>query len=96
MRREDKYGYITVKFKRAQYEWLLNFLNREWDDETCFRLDEGAHDASYLKDILGVYKALLGNPKDFIGQLVYYDDLKHKIMDIKEVEGEPFDEDENY
>lgn len=88
MRKKDKKGNIIIKLTEGQYYWLLRFFNREWDEEVNYRLEEGAHDVSYLKDLLGVYRALLGTPACGIAEMIDYEDLKGKIKDLEEVKGE--------
>lgn len=88
MRKKDKKGNIIIKLTEEQYYWLLRFFNREWDEEVNYRLEEGAGDVSYLKDLLGIYKALLGTPTCGIAQMIDYNDLKDKLDEMEEIRNE--------
>ena len=88
MRKKDKKGNIIIKLTEDQYYWLLRFFNREWDEEADYRFNEGAGDTSYLEDLFGIYKALLGTPTCGMAQIMDDDDLRDKLDDMEEIKNE--------
>lgn len=88
MRKKDKNGNIIIKLTEEQYYWLLRYFNREWDAEVDYRVNEGAGDTSYLEDLFGIYKALLGTPTCGMAQKIDDDDLRDKLDDMEEIKNE--------
>ena len=77
---------IKIVLTKAQQTWLLKFLNREWDEEVEYQWRNQQSDTSYLKDMLDVYRALLGLTNSFITAMVNADDIESKQKQIDALE----------
>ena len=77
---------VKIVLTEEQQTWLLKFLNREWDEEVEYQWRNQQSDTSYLKDMLDVYRALLGLTNSFITAMVNADDIEEKQKQINALE----------
>lgn len=76
---------IKIQLTEEQQTWLLRFLNHEWYEELNYQEINGDTDTTYLEDMLEVYCAILGKPKDVFSAISNKFDIEDKLKEIKEL-----------
>lgn len=79
-------GTVKIELTEEQQRWLLQFLNREWNEEVEYQWRNQESETDYLKDMLDVYEALLGKTDSWIIAYSINEDIESKKKQIKELE----------
>ena len=77
---------IKIEMTEDQQRWLLQFLNREWNEEVEYQWRNQESETDYLKDMLDVYEAILGKTNSWIIAYSINEDIEGKKKQIKELE----------
>lgn len=77
---------MKITLTEDQQRWLLQFLNREWNEEVEYQWRNQESDTDYLKDMLSVYEAILGKTNNWIIAYSFNEDIEGKKKQIKELE----------
>lgn len=76
---------IKIELTEDQQRWLLQFLNREWNEEVEYQWRNQESETDYLEDMLDVYEALLGKTDSWIIAYSINEDIEGKKKQIREL-----------
>lgn len=76
---------IKIELTEEQQRWILQFLNREWNEEIEYQWRNQDSDTEYLEDMLDVYEALLGKTNCVFIAMANKEDIEEKQKQIKEL-----------